>query len=94
MIQDVLDEAARHSGSKVQIYKNIVEQQDIVRRNWKLMHLDISNLSGDQIKKINDSVSNYTPKKNKLEMMRIFIREGVQDFDVDSFFMTLNATIV
>lgn len=94
MIQDVLDEASRHSATKVQLYKNIIEQQDIVRRNWKLMHLDIANLSGDQIKKINDSVSSYSPKKNKLEMMRLLIREGVQDFDVDSFFMTLNATIV
>jgi DNA polymerase-1 len=94
MLQDVLDEASRHSATKVQLYKNIVDQQDIVRRNWKLMHLDIANLSGDQIKKINDSVTSYSPKKNKLEMMRLLIREGVQDFDVDSFFMTLNATIV
>lgn len=94
MLQDVLDEASRHSATKVQLYKNIVDKQDIVRRNWKLMHLDIANLSGDQIKKINDSVSSYSPKKNKLEMMRLLIREGVQDFDVDSFFMTLNATIV
>lgn len=94
MLQDVLDEASRHSATKVQLYKNIIDQQDIVRRNWKLMHLDIANLSGDQIKKINDSVSSYSPKKNKLEMMRLLIREGVQDFDVDSFFMTLNATIV
>jgi DNA polymerase-1 len=94
MLQDILDEASRHSATKVQLYKNIVDKQDIVRRNWKLMHLDIANLSGDQIKKINDSVSSYSPKKNKLEMMRLLIREGVQDFDVDSFFMTLNATIV
>jgi DNA polymerase-1 len=94
MLQDILDEASRHRATKVQLYKNIIEQQDIVRRNWKLMHLDIANLSGDQIKKINDSVSSYSPKKNKLEMMRLLIREGVQDFDVDSFFMTLNATIV
>ena len=94
LIQDVIDEASRHTGTKVQLYKNIIEHQAIVRRNWKLMHLDIANLSGDQIKKINDSVSSYSPKKNKLEMMRLLIREGVQDFDVDSFFMTLKATIV
>ena len=74
MLQDVLDEASRHSATKVQLYKNIVDQQDIVRRNWKLMHLDIANLSGDQIKKINDSVTSYSPKKNKLEMMRLLIR--------------------
>jgi DNA polymerase-1 len=97
MIQDVLDEASRLSetkaGAKVQVLKNILEAQDIVRRNWKLMHLDIANLSGDQIKKINDSVSSYSPKKNKMELMRLFVRQGIQDFDVDSFFMSLSAPI-
>ena len=97
MVQDVLDEASAQfgtkSGSKVQLIKNILEQEDIVRRNWKLMHLDIANLSGDQIKKINDSVSSYSPKKNKMELMRLFVRQGIQDFDVDSFFMSLSASI-
>jgi 5'-3' exonuclease len=97
MVQDVLDEASAQfgtkSGSKVQLIKNILDQEDIVRRNWKLMHLDIANLSGDQIKKINDSVSSYSPKKNKMELMRLFVRQGIQDFDVDSFFMSLSASI-
>lgn len=94
MIQDVIDAASRMDGTKVQLIKNILESQDIVRRNWKLMHLDISNLSGDQIKKINDSVSNYTPRKNKMDLMRLIVRQGIQDFDVDSFFMSLSASIV
>lgn len=94
MIQDVLDEASKMSGTKVQLIKNILENQDIVKRNWKLMHLDIGNLSGDQIKKITDSVSNYTPRKNKMDLMRLFVRQGIQDFDVDSFFMSLSASIV
>jgi len=94
MIQDVLDAASGMDGSKVQLIKNILEEQAIVRRNWKLMHLDVSNLSGDQIKRINDSVSNYTPRKNKMDLMRLFVRQGIQDFDVDSFFMSLSASIV
>lgn len=92
MVQDILDEASKMTDGKVQIIKNIVENRDIVMRNWKLMHLDISNLSGDQIKKINDSVSNFTPRKNKMELMRLFVRQGIQDFDVDSFFMSLSAS--
>ena len=94
MVQDIFDEATKLNGTKVQLIKNIVENQDIVMRNWKLMHLDIANLSGDQIKKINDSVSSYSPRKNKMELMRLFVKQGIQDFDVDSFFMSLSAPIV
>jgi len=91
LIQDVLDEALHIPPPHPKLIRNILECGDIVRRNWKLMHLDIANLSGDQIKRINDSVSSYEPKKNKMELMRLFVRHGVQDFDVDSFFMSLSA---
>ena len=93
MIQDVLDDALHIPPPHPKLIRNILECGDIVRRNWKLMHLDIANLSGDQIKKINDSVTSYSPKRNKMELMRLFVRQGIQDFDVDSFFMSLSAPI-
>ena len=64
---------------------------DIVRRNWKLMFLDIQNLSADQIQKVRSSIENYEPVKNKMGLMRLLMRESVQDFDVDSFYMSLSA---
>lgn len=91
-VQDVLDFAEKSESKKVKLIQNICEQGDIVRRNWKLMHLDISNLSADQINKIRGAVESYEPKKNKLALMRILVREGVQNFDVDAFFMSLSAT--
>ncbi len=92
LIEDILEEAKKISTTtKVKVYKNIVDDMDIVRRNWKLMFLDIQNLSADQIQKVRSSIENYEPVKNKMGLMRLLMRESVQDFDVDSFYMSLSA---
>ena len=92
LIEDLLDEAKKIlNQTKVKVYKNIVEDMDIVRRNWKLMFLDTKNLSADQIQKVRSSIENYKPTKNKIGLMRLLMRESVQDFDVDSFYMSLSA---
>jgi DNA polymerase-1 len=92
-IQDVLSAAAEGCTGKVKLLQNILEGADIVRRNWRLMHLDIANLSADQIKRIRDAVGDYEPKRNKMGLMRLLVREGVQNFNVDAFFMSLSATL-
>lgn len=94
LLEDVLQEGIQKSeGSNLKIYQNIREGADIVRRNWKLMHLDINNLSGNQIKKINDSVEMFEPSQDKMALMRFLIREGVKTFDVDTFFMSMKACL-
>ena len=92
LVEDILSEAKEIlPTTKVKVYKNIVEEMDIVRRNWKLMFLDTKNLSADQIQKVRSSIESYEPSKNKMSLMRLLMRESVQDFDVDSFYMSLSA---
>lgn len=91
-VQDVLDAASKLDSKRVKLVKNILEGEDIVRLNWRLMHLDVSNLSGDQVKRIRDAIEEYEPKRNKLGLMRFLVKEGVQNFNVDTFFMSLSAT--
>ena len=92
-VQDILSLAVERGPSNVKLIQNILAGEDIVKRNWRLMHLDISNLSADQISKVRGQVEMYDPKKNKLALMRILAREGVQNFDIDKFFMSLSATL-
>ena len=82
---------SRAVNSKLQIYKNISQDSDIVRRNWKLMYLDTSNLSFNQTQKIKSQLESEIPKINKMDFMRIILREGIQDFDVEKFFMSMKA---
>jgi len=90
-VQDMLELAEKSEFQKIKLIQNIRDGNDIVKRNWKLMHLDVSNLSADQITRVHSSIDSYEPKKNKLSLMRILMREGIQNFDVDAFFMSMSA---
>ena len=90
-VNDVIQECHQKSlGSKIKLYTDVVEGEDIPKRNWKLMYLDISNLSATQISKIDYIVDTFEPTRNKIGLMRSLVREGLSTFDADSFFMSLN----
>lgn len=79
---------------KLKLYENMIEYSSRAQRNWRLMYLDISNLSADQIKKIEYSFENLTPKMDKISLVKMMIREGVNNFDVDSFYTSIKACTV
>ena len=75
--------------SKVKAVHNIVNNQDTAKKNWKLMYMDIRNLSAKHIDKINYSIDTFNPRSNKIELMRILSSEGIMFFDVDNLFFSL-----
>jgi len=78
----------RSEESKVKLYHQVVADSEIPTMNWKLMNLDAVNLSPYQVEKINYKIDTPDRKMNKINFMRILIREGVKVFDADKFFMT------
>jgi|TARA_Y100000310_G_scaffold312774_1_gene360411 DNA polymerase-1 len=83
----------RSEKSKIKLFKLINESPHIVRRNWKLMYLGTQNLAATQIQKINAKIDTFSPSYNKINLMRILLREGLNSFDADSFFMSLNSAL-
>lgn len=77
-------------GSKIQAFSHIVESEDLIRRNWKLIHLDIKNLAPMQIDKINYLVDTFEPARNKIKVMRALLKQGIQTFNVDRLFLAFN----
>ena len=72
------------------MHRSILENAEIIRRNWKLMYLDISNLSADQVLKIKNKVQYKTNKRDKLGMIRQLMNEGInmpRSFDPHKFFL-------
>ena len=76
---------------KLKLFENILASKDRVRRNWKLMYLDTMNLSAEHIKRIDNIFQKNHSSANKIKLLKIFRREGVKNFNVDSFFTTLKA---
>lgn len=77
--------------SKLKIYTNIVEFSDVPKRNWRLMYLDINNLSAFQIQKIRDAFEEDDTSMNKIELIRDMLKYGINNFDADGFFASLRA---
>lgn len=78
-------------GKKVKLFKNIIEDHEIALRNWRLMYLDISNLAGDQIQKVESIVDTFQYSGNKIKLMKVLVREGLSMFDADTFYMSINS---
>jgi len=83
----------RSAEKKIKLYHNINNNQDAARRNWKLMYLGLSGLSGSQVQKIESIVDTFQPGRDKIGLMRIFVREGFLLFDANSFYMTINSIL-
>ncbi len=76
------------------IYKDILDCEDIIKRNWKLMYLNSSTMSWDQIQKIDSTVENFTPQRDQLTLMKLLIQEGINlDFNINNFALELQHLI-
>ena len=80
--------------SNLSLFKEIIKNEERVRTNWKLMHLDISRLNGDQVKKLEHQLGTSTPQPNKINLLRMLSREGLRNIDIDSTYASLRATTV
>jgi len=81
----------RREQKRLKLYDNIVSDQEIVKKNWKLMYLGSGNLSGTQVQKIDDIISMQAGKRDKLGFMRCLIQLCIKNFDTDRLFMTFKA---
>jgi len=58
-----------------------------------LMYLDSLMLSADQIKKINYQLENKESTINKMDLYKIISREGLNTFDIHSFFISIKSSL-
>lgn len=79
--------------SNAKVYSQICENHDLIKRNWRLMYLDISNLAAIQVRKIDAVVDSFKPVKNKMQLMRALIDEGLGAFDSHEFFSSFITTV-
>ena len=75
------------------VYTNIIENEHIAKRNWKLMHLDTNNLSASQIEKILFLIQEDDSAGNKMSLIRKLFKFGIKNFDVDSFYSSVVANL-
>jgi len=92
LIQDVIDYASTHADESV-IYRRVVESQDVLRRNWRLVYLDGSMLAPTQAQKIDAVIDAYVPKSDRMSLVKSLVKEGIGDFDVAAFFHAFTSVL-
>jgi 5'-3' exonuclease len=85
LLEDVFNYCHAHLGESSYM-KRIVENKEEVKRNWKLVYLDGSMLSQQQISKVDYMLSTFVPKVDRMGLVKDLVREGIGDFDVEGFF--------
>ena len=53
-----------------------------IRRNWKLVLLDVNNLAHEQVNKLNESVENFNPTWNNIEAHKLLNNLGINGIDL------------
>jgi len=92
ILQEVFDFCQSRIDESI-IYRRIVESAQDVKRNWKLVHLDGSMLSADQVSKVQHVVNTFTPRVDRMGLIRALVKEGIEGFDTESFFYDLKPLI-
>tara|TARA_R100000152_G_C6759961_1_gene183954 strand:- start:371 stop:1336 length:966 start_codon:yes stop_codon:yes gene_type:complete len=94
-IHDIISEAQNkvNSGCKIRIFDDIINCKAQLQKNWKLMYLDSAMLSANQIKKINHQFDNKEHTVNKMNLIKIMNREGLNFFNIHTFLISLNSCL-
>ena len=90
-VDDIVTECRKlREQSRLKLYDSIIECENQIRKNWKLMYLGYGKLAASQVKRI-DSAMERDPKRDKLSFIRSLINLQIVNVDYDRLFMTLKA---
>jgi 5'-3' exonuclease len=93
-VGEIVDSArALSENSGLSLYKEIVKSEEQVRKNWKLMHLDVSRLNGEQVKKLQHQLGTLPPQPNKIKLLRLLHKEGLRNVNIDMTFTSVRAIL-
>ncbi len=75
------------------IYKRVVESEDLIKLNWRLVYLNGTMLSAQQISKIDSRIDSWKPSLNKISFTKQLLSFYNPDFDIDSFVYPFNSLL-
>ena len=87
-IDELLD-VCKNTETDVKAYKTILEQQDRIKDNYRIMQLGTPNISVQDSMSIGYALENSECTFNKLEIIRMSINDGFGESDWSDLFMQL-----
>ena len=90
-VDDLLD-AARDKAEKsnLKIYSKILESEDMVRLNYKIMQLGAPQISVQSKKKIQNTCENHVPDFNKTGLLKLMIKDNLGQVSLNDLYQTFH----
>lgn len=66
---------------EAKVMKNVVESEDLIRMNWRLVYLGGSTLTNTQASKVDTILAEHTPRMDMLSFMRDLVEVGVRTIE-------------
>jgi DNA polymerase-1 len=92
-IDRIIELAELAPSKSAKVYESVKNSAALARMNWKLMRLDVSNLSWNQVARVNSAVESPLPEGNKIELIRSLVKAGIKTFDVDRLYLNANINL-
>jgi len=86
-----IDEILNHCGSvdsKLKIYQNILENEELIENNYKIMQLYSPFISPQGKRKIKYNIDNAENLFNRTEIMKMMMQDGFGSYNWESLFQT------
>lgn len=79
MLESILEKASKESEKKrsAKMWTTISNSEELVKRNLKLMKLNASMLSMDQVAGINKHLDHFSPKIRKMKFLQLYYKWGL-----------------
>jgi len=85
MIKDVID-YCKNIDSEIKVYSSIIENEQQIIDNYKIMQLAIPNVSIQDVEKINYTLENSECTFNKTEIIKMMLKDGFGEVNLEELF--------
>ena len=85
MIQDIIDHC-ENVDSKLKIYQSIIDGQELIEQNYKIMQLYSPLISAQGKRKVKYNIDEADYHFNKTEIMKMMMEDGFGTYNWDSMF--------
>jgi len=85
MIQDIIDHC-ENVDSSLKIYQNIIDGQELIEQNYKIMQLYSPLISAQGKRKVKYNIDEADYHFNKTEIMKMMMEDGFGTYNWDSLF--------
>jgi len=91
-ITEILEHCEK-TDSKLKVYNSVIENEDVVKSNYKIMQLYSPSISVQGKGKIKSTIKNFVPEFNLTRMRTMIIEDGFAETGLEDLFSTMKRIV-